>query len=535
MQVQRVIWAIAALSFSFGIALQAEEPAGTYNLSSELPFADAEPPAPRVLDESLSYDLLLQRLQKAEQRLEQLESEKTKSGSEIMPITAAFAEDEAKNPSDSERLTKLEDLFEKMADGQKAFVLPGHTGATMKIVGRIHMDHWGYPQSDPGTNAFETLDPTISPQDTLQFRRLRFGVRGDINPNLEYRIEMEFAGGDDSQFRDAYFAFKNLPFVQTLVIGNQKRPYGLDHWNSSRYNVFMERPYVVEALNQDNRRLGIQSWSHSEDLSYNWQYGIFNGRNLQDEGSYYSDHYQGEFAGRFANTIWYDDTSDGRGYAHWAVAGTVAHPDGSAGLDPAIIGFDRDQNEARFRTRPEARTASRWLDTGRIAGADWYEILAWEGVVNVGALQVVGEWQNLWLQRDDGTLPNDNDLHFDGGYVYAAYFLTGEHMPWDRKTGQLDRIKPFENFFLVTTEDGETGRGWGAWQVAARYSTADFTNQDIAGGIGESVTLGVNWYWNQYARMQFNYIFGSISDHRPVAGYTSGDYQAVGTRLMVDF
>jgi phosphate-selective porin OprO/OprP len=310
----------------------------------------------------------------------------------------------------------------------------------------------------------------------------------------------------------------------------------LDHINSSRYNVFLERPFVIEAINQDSRRLGIQSWAFSEDLAWNWRYGVFNQRLVQDEGSYASDHLQGQIAGRLANTWWYDEASGGRGYGHWAIAGTVADPDG-AGVP------GRADNEARFRTRPEARTSSRWIDTGEIDGADNYQLLALENVWNFGSLQIVGEYQNLWLDRDGG-----DDLQFGGGYVYFAYLLTGEFMAWDRETGQLDRLEPLENFFLVDTpHDGIRG-GWGAWQIAYRWSYADFNDADITGGRGISHTLGLNWHWNPYSRLQFNAIYGQIFDHDgnddvdnnpatpPVnTGPISGDYTILGTRLMVDF
>jgi len=122
-------------------------------------------------------------------------------------------------------------------------------------------------------------------------------------------------------------------------------------------------------------------------------------------------------------------------------------------------------------------------------------------------------------------------LHFNGGYVYVAYFLTGEHIPWSRKTGILGRVKPFEDFFLVKTCDGSVCRGLGAWQVALRWSYADFNDDNIAGGVGESLTLGLNWHWTSNARMQFNYINGTIEN----AGGVSGDYDILGARFMVDF
>ena len=187
-------------------------------------------------------------------------------------------------------------------------------------------------------------------------------------------------------------------------------------------------------------------------------------------------------------------------------------------------------SEARFRTRPEAVTDSRWLDTGIIPGADTYQILGLENVWNFGSLQLVGEYLNSWVDRNGFA-----DVSFPGGYVYLAYFLTGEFMPWDRETGQLARPKPLENFFIVDTADDGVQAGWGAWQLAYRWSYADYTDEDILGGIGRSHTLGLNWYWNEYSRMQFNALYGEIDDHAPVAGFTSGHYTILGMRFMVDF
>lgn len=422
-----------------------------------------------------------------------------------------------------ENYGELEEKYSELKSKFKDTVATGHGEESMKLSGRIHVDQWSFPGNSPGTNAFETGDPNLTPQDRLGFRRVRFGVSGNLWKTMEYKIEMEFAAGNRSEFRDVYLGWNDVPFIQTLLVGNQKRPYGLDHLNSSRYNVFMERPFIIEGFNQDSRRLGICAYGYSENLVWNWRYGVFNQRLIQDEGVYVGDHFQGEGAGRLATTFWYDEPSDGRGYGHFAVAGTLANPDGS-GLP------GRGPNEAQFRTRPEARSTRRWLDTGAIAGADNYQLLGLENVWNFGSIQLVGEYQNTWVDRD-----GFEDVRFHGGYAYIAYFLTGEYMPWNRKSGTLARPKPLENFFLVDTcNDGVRG-GWGAWQIAYRWSHADFSDQDVLGGVGTSHTLGLNWYWNPYARMQFNAIHGEIDEHAPVAGLTSGHYTILGTRFMVDF
>ena len=431
-----------------------------------------------------------------------------------------------------DRIADLEKDLEKANSRINELVNPGHSKSKMKIVGRVHADGWSFPEDSAGVNIIENGNPAFSPQDRLGFRRVRFGVRGDLPSNMEYRIEMEFVGGHDSEFRDAWLGWNDLPVFQKVLIGNQKRPYGLDHLNSSRFNVFLERPWVIESFNQDCRRLGICTYGVSEDQRWNWRYGVYNQRLIQDEGNYISDHYQLEFASRLANTIWYDECSDGAGYAHWAISGTMAHPDGTNG-DP------RADNETRFRNRPEARTRQRWLDTGRIDGADWYRMTGVEGVLNLGPLQFVGEYQNLWLDRDAGF---GDQVHLHGGYVYVSYFLTGEHMVWSRKSGTLGRVKPYENFFLVNTCSGGCGGGWGAWQVACRYSYADFNDQNVFGGIADSVTFGLNWYWTPYARLQLNYIRGEIEDrdadnddNSKGLNIVSGDFGIIGVRAMVDF
>jgi phosphate-selective porin OprO/OprP len=409
-------------------------------------------------------------------------------------------------------------------------VTSGHTKATMQLFGRLHFDAWTFPGDSPGVNGFETGDPNLTPQDTLGIRRLRFGAEGDLPGNMLYRLDVEFSGGDDSQFRDVYMGWRELPVFGEVLIGNQKRPYGLDHINSSRFNIFMERPMAIEAFNQDNRRLGVQAWSHTEDLGWNWRYGVFNQRVVQDEGDYVSDNWQGELAGRLCNTVWWDEASDGRGYVHLAVAGSYADTDADA-LTENYAGSGI--SEARFRTRPEARSQERWIDTGVIPGADDFQLLGFESVVNLGPWQLCAEQQTIWVDRVGA-----DPLRFHGAYAYLSYFLTGEHVPWDRETGQLDRAHPFENFFLVNTCDSGVASGMGAWQVAVRGSYLDAADSDIQGGNGEAITTALNWYWTPYAKWQFNYIYGNITNNNlnaPLGAPNFGDYHILGTRFQVDF
>lgn len=461
---------------------------------------------------------LKEQLAEMKARLEELEydvEEKLKSAKAAKKADATgdfeerFEEIEASVKDNSKSIGKIDDQI-------PGFVLSGHKKPKMTFFGRIHLDWWAFPRAQGGIAALEGEDP----EDRVAFRRMRIGIKGDLNDNVFYKYEGEFAGGDSTSYRDAFIGFRDTPIFNTIILGNHKRPYGYDHLNSSRYNIFIERPYIVEAFNQDSRRMGISSNGVSENKMFNWRYGFWHQELTQTSLGFISDHYQPEIAGRLASTPWYDESSGGRGYFHCAIAGSFGWPDGSNTTD----------NAARYRTRAEARHKRRWLDTGRILGADTNNLLGLEAVFNVGAFQLTGEYMTVGVNRLDAIGEN---LRFDGGYVQAAYMLTGEHMPWNRETGCIGRTKPFENFFSVRDCEGNVKRGLGAWQVAARYSWADLTDQDIIGGQGDSLTLATNWYWNPYARMQFNYILGEIN--RPATTDIGGEYSAAGVRFMVDF
>ena len=213
------------------------------------------------------------------------------------------------------------------------------------------------------------------------------------------------------------------------------------------------------------------------------------------------DDYQLELASRFAATPWWDERSNGRGYLHVAIASANRFPDG-----------DSPNNQSEYSTIAEAITPN-ILFTGPIAGADSESLYGFEAVLNIGAFQCGAEYMETFVDRG----PVDPNLNFHGGYIYAAYMLTGEHMPWNRRLGQVGGVKPFENFFAVRDCNCNVARGWGAWQIAARYSYLDLNDEDIIGGQADSLTLGLNWWWNKHARMQFNYVNGDI-DRAPADG-----------------
>ncbi len=436
-----------------------------------------------------------------------------------------------------ERVENLDEAWSKYKDKVDQESADKKKKPTMKIGGRVHLDQWSFLDTDDDINFLETGNTANAPEDRWAFRRVRLELQGDVPNNMLYRMQIDFNNPQTPEFKDVYLGFNNLPHNQTLLIGDQKRPIGLDHLNSSRHNVFMERPLSVETFNEDARRLGIAMYGHSDDEMINWRYGVFLLENISTTGRYNGNFDEAGLYGRLAASPWYDEVSGGRGYYHCAIAGSVNQTDSDGTID-----IGSNDNEARFRTRPLARSDSRWLDTGRILGANNYEQLAFESMLNVGALQITGEYFNNWVQRDPLGGFSGEDLHFHGGYIYANYFLTGEYIPLERTSGTIDRVKPFENFFVVDRCKGGTGCGLGAFSVGVRYDHLDLTDSDIQGGISDAITIGSNWYWTAYSKIQTNLVLGQISQAgegrtpTPGAGPSrNGDFAILGTRYMIDF
>ena len=96
-------------------------------------------------------------------------------------------------------------------------------------------------------------------------------------------------------------------------------------------------------------------------------------------------------------------------------------------------------------------------------------------------------------------------------------------------------MQPFDEFDLATG-------GWGAFEVALRYShidlddgADDLTHGGIRGGSADNITLGLNWYPTALTKVAINYVHADI-DNQSNTGLSEGDViDAIGVRLQWEF
>ncbi|MFN0051914.1 MAG: porin [Planctomycetales bacterium] len=150
----------------------------------------------------------------------------------------------------------------------------------------------------------------------------------------------------------------------------------------------------------------------------------------------------------------------------------------------------------------------------------------------LNSFSIQSEYVYVPVARTNGPNPS-----FQSAYVYVSYFLTGEYRPFQkmdsmfqRRTAVFDRVIPDTNFLKGANSPG-TPRGIGAFEVAARWSYLDLTDQGILGGRLNELTVGLNWYMNPYTRVTLNYI-KSFLDKAPFGNSNADIY---GMRFGFDF
>lgn len=369
------------------------------------------------------------------------------------------------------------------AKWSKGFVLNSDDGAfKLKFGGRIQMDFTTASADD----ALEALVGTV--EDGSEFRRARLYVSGTIYGNVEFKAQYDFAGGD-ADFNDLYVGFKDTP-VGNIRIGHFFEPFSLEALTSSKYVTFLER--ALPNVFAPARNVGIMFHDHVGER-FTWAAGAF-----READGFGTSRGSGKLnlTGRVTGLpVWEEK---GRKLLH---------------LGLSLSSKDLGDDPFRFRQRPEAHQAPRFVDTRSFA-ADSVSLAALEVAVNVGSFHAQTEY--ILADADSAVA---GDPSFDGWYVQAGYYITGEHRPYDTKKGSFKRLSPRENV-------GKDG-GKGAWEIALRYSTLDLDDGGVSGGELEDLSLAVSWHLNPVTRFTFNYVDAERE------GVGSADFAVV--RLQLDF
>lgn len=321
-----------------------------------------------------------------------------------------------------------------------------------------------------------------------EFRRARFGFEGTLYESIEFEIMYDFAGADAIP-KDVYVGMTAIPGVGTLRVGHQREPFSRLQGSDSQ-RIFMEKG-TQDALAPD-RSLGLRLLNNLDNGRLAWSAGAF--YLTEDDGSSAGENAYALTA-RVAGQPWVDERHDRR--IHLGAAASYRDPDDS---------------EVDYGARPESHLSEKLI--GRTAfTADDIRLLGSEAALQLGAFTLLGEY----IVSDVSGLNGAEDATFDGYFVTASYFLTGEHRGYDAEEGRFGRVKPDKNF-----REG----GPGAWELAVRVAGVDLTDADPSQGEMQDYTAAINWYLNPVTRLMLNYVYADAED--------AGDLHVIEARLQLD-
>ena len=370
------------------------------------------------------------------------------------------------------------------------------------ITGRLHFDVGGYSYQ-PNT----ALTVPQAMRNGVNARRARIGLLGTFANYWDFGLVLDGGGSQDgtATLNNAFIGYKG---IKGMVIegGYMDVPYTLDEATSSNNITFMERatPQVLatDIAAGDNRAaFGVRAFDKR------WWAGAY----LTGPTTGY-DHTTRVPVGTTARVAFLPIDSDA---ATLLIGGDLLYLWDTGGLP--------NTNQLRLRDRPEVRIdPTRIIDTGVLNGVDNARVLSAELGGRFGDLYFQGEYFHYHINRT-----GFSDLNFTGGYAQASYVLTGEKRRYSTSSGAFGGINPKNPF--------QPGGGWGAWEVAARYSYVDLNNDLVFGGTQRNLTFGLNWYVNSNMRFMLNWIHGEV-ERRNLAGADLGaKYNAVAMRAQVAF
>ncbi len=362
----------------------------------------------------------------------------------------------------------------------------------LKFGGRIMVDHAYMFQNDE-------LDANVGPLETTsgtEFRRARFFMSGTVYSNVEFKLQVDFAGGN-TVLKDAFIGVTDIPALGTIRIGHVKEPFRLEALTSSKYITFMERAFPIDFSQERNN--GVLAFNDFLNDRLSAQFGAF--RNSDETANNLTANDGYSLTGRITGLA--IDNPEKRQLLHLGVGYSFRKP---------------DTHDYKVSSRPEAHLELKYINTGTLEGVDNINLANFEAAFVNGPISVQGEYLTATVNNLNGVV--FDHYNFSSYYGQLSYYITGESKNYKGSYEGFDRVKPKKNF-------GGKDNGAGAWEVALRYSSSDLNSEDVFGGEQSDITLGVNWYLNPATRIMLNHVWADVKD--------TGKASILQARVQIDF
>lgn len=382
---------------------------------------------------------------------------------------------------------------------------------SVDVTGFFHLDSAWFSQDELNRTVLGDIN------DGLGFRRARLAARGNVTEDISYIMEFDFAQSQ-ARFVDVWLQV-NKTRLGNVRIGRYRQPFGMSELTSVRELPFLERP--VTFTQSPFRQTGVMLFGTQPNDSGTW--AISGYRFLSDNfGNVFADSGGYGLASRLTRVAleWgenrlfhmgvdYSYNDPGRGVVQLVSTNEV------------FVGQNPNLGPAGLSVLP-IEGVTPFVNTGEL-DADNVQLFNAELALALGRMAIQSEARWVRVQQ-----PTGNTALFPGAYAQVRYMLTGENIPYSKKNGVFGRVVPLRDWKPV---GGSGSPGLGALELTGRVSHIDLNDAGINGRRLTDFTVGCNWYWNRYTKLQFNWIHSRLDDN----SFGLSRANAFAIRAQLDF
>ena len=365
------------------------------------------------------------------------------------------------------------------------------------FVGALMLDRQSWLRQDDDS---EEQVGDLSEYEGGEIRALRLGVVGTLNFERPWRYTVyasthTFDKGYNVDTTDEfswvdYRLDIPLPADLMLSVGKHRQLMTMERVQAMAFLPMQERSAVNDAFMPGRAHGTILSGTAGEWST--WAVGAFN--NWIDSDESFSDTTT-QFVGR---VTWVPAVSqDESNLLHLGLGAR----------------YSDAKQPLRANTEPEFNNAPNFVDTGEILADDavTYSLEAyWRKGPFLAGFEYLGT---------DVSSETSGDPFFSGYSITGSWAVTGETRAYRKRSGTFDP--------LPVAKPVNQG-GWGALEIATRYSTLDLTDGTVDGGDMDIFSLGFNWWLTRSAQFGVNCRYISL-DRDDI----QGDSLGLNTRLLL--
>jgi len=430
---------------------------------------------------------------------------------------------------------------------------------------------WGYYSQTAAAAALPTAyGPDLG--SGANFRRVYLGIQGKLFGDWSYNFNYDFGGSGGTEtpghIQSVYLEYDGLaPWA--FRVGAFPPPTNIEDGTSSSDTIFLER----NAPSDLQRNIAGGDGRDAVTILYTGDtvFGAasFTGNKIQDgakalaaAGATAAPNYDEQLA--VVGRLSYLPISSAD--AHWLIGvnGTYVIkppdlvPNGTATLattpgasaknsvtlsDPPELTIDSNGTLLATTGSQPANHVSQWGAETAGNFQNFYGQAGYYGFQVDRAPVAFKTFTSATASATTVVQPSNNS--FSAWYVQGSWILTGESKGYNPATGSFTPPKPAHPFSL---DDG----GWGAWELAARYSALNLNSHandgsnvitawtgattrtytyynTVRGGDQRIATVGLNWYPNNTVRFALNYEWIDVNRLQTPAAVTTTNTPALPT------